>query len=66
MGRFLTGSVPAEKFLDELIVLPTRFEHFAGELRLCFSSTGLRDTLVSRKSLCPSACRSPGTPDKAP
>src|ERR1022692_2894545 len=51
VGPLLTGSVPAEKFLYELIALPPRFEHFACELRLCFSSTGLRDALVCRQRL---------------
>src|SRR6266852_7952351 len=49
MGRLLAGSVSAEKFRYEPIALPTRFEHAVRELRLCFSSTGLRDTLVRRK-----------------
>src|ERR1700693_4594114 len=49
VGRLLAGSVPAKKFLYEPIALPTWFEHAICELRLCFSTTGLRDTLVSRK-----------------
>jgi len=51
VGPLLTGRVPAEKVLQKLIALPPRFEHFACELRLCFSSTGLRDALVRRQRL---------------
>src|SRR5712691_2275925 len=47
-GWLLAGSVPGEKFLYEPIALPTRFKHAVCELRLRFSSTGLRDTLVRR------------------
>src|SRR5260370_2361249 len=50
-GSLLTGSVPGEEFLHKPIVLPTRFEHSARELRLCLSSAGLRDMLVRRKRL---------------
>src|SRR6266849_6448256 len=48
VGRLLAGSISAEKFPDEPIALPPRFEHAVCELRLGFSSTGLRDTLVCR------------------
>src|SRR6202163_1180215 len=49
VGRLWARSVPAEKFLYEPIILPTRFKHVLCELRLCFSSTGLRDTPVRGK-----------------